>query len=148
MPGLTRFKQRHAGGEIDGPVSGAIVIIPVQIDVAASTTKNVKIDLPAGCRFRLTDATFRASQVLGVSTLKLGLDVIGSTTLVNTVTATSNLGALTVKTASQDVPAGSVIIAQLAATLATRAIVGGVLTLVGHVSAPPASMVVRNASHY
>lgn len=147
--GLTRFKQRTPDGEIDGPVSGALQVITIgPMTVPATSTKNFKVDLPAGCRFRVTDASFRANSITGAPTIVLGLNTNGSSKLVASVAATTNLGALTVKTASQNVPAGNVIVAQLAATLATRAIDGGIITLVGHISAPPTTTIVRNASHF
>ncbi len=135
--------------EIDGPVSGALQIVTIgPVSIPATSTKNIKVDLPAGCRFRVTDASFRAHLITGAPTVAIGINTIGSTKLVNTTTLSSNLGALTVKTASQNVPAGNVIVAQLAATLATRAIDNGVITLVGHISAPPTTVLVRNASHF
>lgn len=144
---LTRFKGRTMDGgvsvEIDGPVSGALQVISLNVDVATSVTKNFKIDLPAGMRFRVTDASMRASVINGSPTIIVGLNTNGSTRLVNTTNVTTNLGALTVKTSSQNVPAGQVIVAQVAGS-----VVGGVLTIAGHVSAPPTTVLVRNASHF
>ncbi len=143
---LTRFKGRTMDGgvsaEIDGPVSGALQVLTLGINVA-TVTSNYKIDLPAGMRFRVTDASMRASAVVGSPTIIIGLQTNGSSKLVASTVVTTNLGALTVKSASQNVPAGNVITIQAAGS-----ITAGVLTLVGHVSAPPTTVLVRNASHF
>lgn len=141
---LTRFKNRQADGvELDGPVSGALQVLSLNVDVATAVTTNFKIDLPAGMRFKVTDASMRASAINGSPTVILGLTTNGSSRLVASTAVTTNLGALTVKTASQNVPAGGVIVAQVAGS-----VVGGVLTVAGHVSAPPTSVNTRNASHF
>ena len=144
---LTRFKGRTMDGgvsvEVDGPVSGALQILTLNLDVATGVTKNFKIDLPAGMRFRVTDASVRASVINGSPTIIVGLVTNGSSKLIASTAITTTTGALTVKSASQNVPAGNVIVAQVAGS-----VVGGVLTLAGHVSAPPTTVLVRNASHF
>lgn len=148
--GLTRFKNRQADGvEIDGPVSGALQMVVVNFSpgVAGGTSDKYKIDLPAGCRFKVTDASFRASAIAGTPTLAIGTTA-NATALVASTNLSTNLGALTVKSASQHLAADSMLIATLTVNGGTNTCRGGVLTLVGHVSAPPTSVVVRNASHF
>jgi len=142
---LTRFKDDRAG--YDGPVSGSLQLAPITMSGTGAATDKYKIDLPPGMRFRVTNATFRASAIGGTPTLAIGT-VNNATALVATANLSTNLGALTVKAASANFAKDAMLIATLTLVSATGAVRAGVLTLTGHVSDPPTSVIVRNASHF
>lgn len=137
MSGLTRFYDRISGK--DGPVSGALQVIHVPVSIAATAgTLTQQVDLPAGMAFEITDAEFSARTVTGTIGLTIG-DTAAGTEVVASVTAVTNLGAVTVKDGSID--AGGFISIVYAAT--AGGVVDGGLTLVGYASAPPTSVNVR-----
>ncbi len=142
---VTRFKDARAG--YDGPVIGSLQILTAQFDtVAGTTTPRVDIDLPAGMRFRVTDATFRAQSVTSTPEITIGT-IAASSSLVATVAAATLLGPLTLKAAGQHYASGDVIRVTITAG-SGDALTKGVVTLVGHVSDAPASVDVRSGSHY
>lgn len=146
---LTRFKDERKG--YDGPVSGALVtiVVPMSPGVAGGTTDKYKIDLPPGMRFRVTDASFRASSVAGTPVIALGT-VANAQAIVANTNVTTNLGTLTVIAASQHLVRDAMLIASLTVNAGTNTCRGGVLTIVGHVSTPPDSVLIRtgNRSHF
>jgi len=133
--------------EIDGPVSGAAQLLAVTLNGTGAITLKYKTDLPPGARYRITNATFRASAISGTPTLAVGT-VNNATALVATTALTTNLGNLTVKSASQNFVADSMIIATLTLASATGVVRAGVLNLFGHVSQPPLTMSVRSVTHF
>jgi hypothetical protein len=132
-PVVTRFRQRDGK---DGPVSGALQIMPIPIHlVAGAGTLTQQVSLPDGVTFEITDAVFQAQTVTAVIGLTIG-DTAAGTEVVASVTATTNLGALTIKDGAID--DGGLISIVYAAT--ASGVVDGVLTLAGYVSAPPESV--------
>jgi len=153
---LTRFSDPRSGAvsganptdtRIDGPVSGALQILTAQFDaVTGTTTPRVDIDLPAGCRFRITDATFRAQTVTSNPDIQIGT-IAAVSALVASVNATTRLGALTLKAAGKNYAQGDVIRVTITAG-SGEALTMGVVTLIGHISAPPQSVSVRNSTYF
>lgn len=142
MASLTRFKGRDGK---DGPVSGALVVIPISFgDVGNSETAVRKISLPAGMQFELLDAVFVSGTVTSDPALTLGTTAAG-TQIVAAVNVATNTGALTIKAGA--IAAGGTLDARIVAD-AGDAVVDANLTLVGYVSAPPTSAVVRGGGHY
>jgi len=135
MGKLTSYYDRESGQA--GPVDGAIVPIVIPIDLAASSgTFTYTVDLPTGMSVELTDATFRAAGITATPEITIG-DTAAGTQVVASVTATTNLGALTIKDGTID--AGGLISIVVAAT-ASDVVTNGVLSLVGYVAAAPSSI--------
>jgi hypothetical protein len=138
MGEVTRFYHRDSGQ--DGPVSGALQVMPIPVNIAASAgTLTQTIDLPAGMAFEITDVVFTADGITATPEITIG-DTAAGTQVVASVSATTNLGALTVKDGTID--AGGLISIVFAAT-ASDVVSGGMLTIVGHVAAPPTSVAYR-----
>lgn len=146
---LTRFKDERKG--YDGPVSGAlhVITVPTALGTVGTASVKYKIDLPPGMRFRVTDASFRCSSVTGTPVISLGTPANAQAIVANT-NVTTNLGTLTVLTASQHIARDAMLIATLTTNGVTNQCRGGVLTIVGHVSTPPDSVLIRtgNRSHF
>jgi acyl CoA:acetate/3-ketoacid CoA transferase alpha subunit len=155
-PGIVRFNNARgdvntganpSDTRIDVPVSGSIVPLILVLNGTGAKTLKYKADLPPGARFRVTNATFRASEISGTPLIAVGT-VNNATALVASIAATTNLGNLTVKTASQNFAADSMIIATLTLASATGVCRAGVLTLYGHNSAPAAIMATRTTTYF
>jgi len=145
MSKLTRFKGRDGN---DGPVSGALVIIPVDFGTVATNVQvDKRIDLPVGMKFQVTDVQWSADAITSDPAITLGDTVAGTQIVaaVNLTTATAAGQALTVKDGA--IAAGGFIHAQLI-TDTGDAVTEGRLTIVGYVSGPPTSAVVRGTGHY
>lgn len=92
---LTRFKDARKNE--DGPVSGAILCLPVSFDdVANNEVVSQRVELPAGARFKVTDIKVSADAVTSDPALTIG-DTAGGTEIVASVNVTTDLGALTIK---------------------------------------------------
>jgi len=132
-PVVTRFRQRDGK---DGPVSGALQVMPIPISFAAGAgTYTQQVSLPDGMTFEITDAEFHGQTVTAVIGLTIG-DTAAGTEVVASVTVTTNLGALTIKDGAI---AEDGLISIVYAATASGA-VDGVLTLTGYASAPPLSV--------
>ena len=142
---LTRFKGRDGK---DGPVAGALVIIPVDFGTVVTNVQvDKRIDLPVGMKFEVTDLQWSADAITSDPAIVVG-DTAGGTQIaatVNLVTATASGQAITVKDGAVD--AGGFIHARLT-TDTGDAVTEGRLTIVGYVSGPPTSAVVRGTGHY
>ena len=134
---LTRFYDRISGQ--DGPVSGALVVIPVSIPSVTNTSTVQQVNLPAGMAFEITDIMFSAQAITATPKIEIGTASSGEE-IVASVSATTNLGALTIVEGT--VPAAGDIFVTIVAT-ASDVLTGGDLTIVGHVAAPPTSVDVR-----
>ena len=132
---LTRFKDARAGK--DGPVSGAIQVIPIQFaNAATNSTYQQTIDLPAGMALELVSIDVQALGVSGDPQISVGTAKAG-TQIAAAATVTTNLGALTLKSTS--VSAGGILSVQLANdTNDSEDSVS--VSVVGYVSAPPTSL--------
>lgn len=140
---LTRFKDARAGR--DGPVSGAIIVIPVQFgDVANSETSQYSWSPPAGMAVEIVDINVQANAVTSDPALTIGTTKAG-TQVVATVNITTNLGSLTLKTTA--ITASDVLDIRVVADSGDTAEGVGV-TLVAYVSAPPTSLTVRGIDHF
>jgi hypothetical protein len=136
---VTRFYDRVFGR--DGPVSGAIQLIHVPVIFAASAgTQTYRVNFPAGMGFEITDAEFTGGTVTAVIGITIG-DTAAGTQVVASVTATTNLGALTIKDGTID--AGGFCEIVVAATASGA--VNGAVDLVGYVTSPPTSIAPRPA---
>ena len=94
MASLTRFKGRDGR---DGPVSGALVIIPLDFAAITNTaTVEKRVDLPDGMSFEITDIEWSANTVVSDPSLTIG-DSAGGTQVVAAVNLATNTGALTIK---------------------------------------------------
>lgn len=140
---LTRFKDGRTGK--DGPVSGALTVIPIGFDdVAASETVAYSWSPPTGMKYEVVDISVQCTAETGTVLLSAGTAKAG-TQLVGPTAITTNLGSVTLK--SNSVTAGD--------TLDVRLVAGGgesaesvAVTITGYVSAPPTSTTVRGISHF
>ena len=138
MGTVTRFYDRVSG--VDGPVSGAIQLIHIPIEILGTATTFIhRVNLPAGMSFEITDAEFSAAGVTATPDLTIG-DTAAGTQVVASVTCATNLGALTIKDGTID--AGGLISIVVAAT-ASDVVTQGNLTLAGYVTAPPTTVANR-----
>lgn len=136
--GLVRFKDARAGK--DGPVSGAIIVIPVQFDdVAANETVHWSWSPPAGMELTIVAINVQANAVtsdpsLTVGTAKAGAEIVAA------VNVTTNLGELTL--VASVVTSGDVLDVRVIAD-AGDAAESVSATITAYVSAPPTSLLIR-----
>ena len=136
---LTRFKDGRTG--LDGPVSGALQIIPVQFTaLITGTTYQHTVDMPAGMALELVAINVHSAGVAGNPQISVGTAKAG-TQIAAAATLTTNLGDLTLKTTV--VPAGGILSVQIVND-ATGDISDSVsVSVIGYVSAPPTSVEYR-----
>lgn len=146
---LTRFKRRGADGVmVDGPVSGAVVVIPVDFgSMLTGISLDRRIDLPLGASFELTDAQWSANTVTSDPSMTIGVTVAGAQIVaaVNLVTGTADGQDLTIVDGTVD--EGEFIFVRIT-TDAGDSFDQGRLTLVGYLSAAPTSVRERDGDHY
>ena len=131
---LTRFYDPRTNR--DGPVSGALIVMPIQFSVmATNVTAAHQFVLPAGMKLHITAASVYAVAVTSDPALTIGTSAAG-TEIVAAVNITTNLGTLTIKTSA--VTSGDRLDVRIV-TDTGDALVGGSVTLFGYVSAPPDS---------
>lgn len=137
---LTRFYDRSS--DKDGPVSGAIIVIPITFDdVANSETATWSWTPPAGMKVTIVAAHVRADAVTSDPALTIGKTIAGSQVSAP-VNITTNLGNLTLKAAGLDVSSSDILSVQVVADSGDAAESVSV-TLVAYVSAPPTSLMYR-----
>lgn len=135
---LTRFFDRISGK--DGPVSGALFVVPLHVTLATNSVFHQRVQLPAGARISVTDVTVHSGTVAAACTLRIGTTVNGTQVLADTAVAT-NTGALTtLKT--QEIPAGGFWSVRVT-TSATGTVDNASIVITGHLSAPPTSVPAR-----
>lgn len=135
---LTRFYDRVTGG--DGPVSGAIMVIPVLFDTALVTNSTFtrQIHLPAGMSFKVTDVRVFCGTVTSDPAITIGTSAAG-TQIVASANLATGAQSLTVKSYT---PAATGMIDVRIVTDTGDAIALPVsINVVGHVLSPPTSMV-------
>lgn len=141
MGEVTRFYDR--GSDQDGPVSGALVVIPINfLSVTTATTSTTyvrQVRFPAGMSFEITDVVVRASAVTDEPSLTIG-DTVAGTEVVTAVNVTTNLGALTIVDGTIDA-GGFIDVRVVNNTTATFNDLE--VTIVGHVASPPTSVAYR-----
>lgn len=132
---LTRFKDARAG--VDGPVSGALMCIPVLFDdVANSETVSQRIEMPAGASFEITDIKVSADAVTSDPSLTIG-DTAAGTQIVAAVNVTTNLGALTIKDGTIDAGGFADVVMVADAGDAAESVS---ISVWGYLTAPPTSV--------
>lgn len=137
---LTRFYDRSS--DKDGPVSGAIIVIPITFDdVAASETVEWSWTPPAGMQVTIVAANVHANAVTSDPTVTIGSTKAG-TQVAAATNITTNLGNLTLKAAGLDITSSETLNVQVVADSGDAAEAVSV-TLVAYVSAPPTSLQYR-----
>ena len=135
---LTRFKDARAGK--DGPVSGAIIVIPVQFDdVANNETVFYSTKLPAGMRLEIVSIDVRAGTATGDPKLTVGTARAGAQ-IVASVTVTTDLGPATL--VATEVDGDDELDVRIVAD-ANDVIEDGSVTITAYVSGPPTSLLIR-----
>lgn len=137
MGEVTRFYNRDT--EQDGPVSGALQMFVISVPSVTNTSVVYQANLPAGMEFEITDIMFTASATGATPTIEVGTTSSGSQ-IVAPVTATTDLGALTIVDGTLD--AGEDMFFTVVCT-ASDTVTNGQFTVVGHVAAPPTSVEYR-----
>lgn len=132
---VTRFYNRQSG--LDGPVSGALQVIYVPIPSVTNSTYNHIVQLPPGMGFKITDVSISCGAVGATPTLIVG-DTAAGTQVVAAVTITTTAIACTVKDGTID--ANGAIYTAITCT-ASDSVTEGNLTIVGHVTSPPTSVI-------
>jgi hypothetical protein len=135
---LTRFKDARSGK--DGPVSGAIIVIPAYFDdIANSETAHFSWSPPAGMKVEIVDIYVVANTVTSDPALTVGTALAG-TQIVAATNVTKTLGSLTLK--SNAVTAGDTLDVRIVAD-GTDAAEAVSATITAYVSAPPTSLEYR-----
>ena len=135
---LTRFKDARSG--LDGPVSGALIVIPVQFtSVATNVSVAQTIDLPAGMNLELVAINVQALGITSDPSITVGT-AKGGTQIVAATNITTNLGDLTLKATS--LTAGGILDIKII-TDTGDSLTSGSVTVFGYVSAPPTSVEYR-----
>ena len=133
---VTRFYNRQT--DMDGPVSGALQVIYVPMpSITGAQTPEFAIQMPTGMKFNVTDAYFTAAATGATPTIAIG-DTASATAVVDTVTCTTDLGALTIVDGL--ITAGDKILVTITST-ASDTITEGNLTIVGHIAKAPTSVI-------
>ena len=139
---LTQFYDRTS--DRDGPVSGAVQLIPVVFDTAlTSATHTRRVDFPAGMKFKVTDVVIYSGTIVGTPIVSIGTTAAGTQIVKQTLSAsaTARTVALTVKSYTE-AATGTVNVQILCGSGETVALPLTV-NVVGHVSGPPTSMAIR-----
>lgn len=132
---VTRFYNRQSGQ--DGPVSGALQVIYIPIPSVTNSTYNHIVQFPPGMGFEIIDVNVSAGAVGATPALFIG-DTAAGTQVVASVTVTTTLVTCTVKDGTID--SGGAIYTSIACT-ASDTVTEGNLTIVGHVTSPPTSVI-------
>jgi hypothetical protein len=132
---VTRFYNRQSG--LDGPVSGALQVIYIPIPSVTNSTYNCNVQMPPGMGFEITDVNISAGAVGATPAVIVG-DTAAGTQVVASVTITTTLVTCTVKDGTID--AGGAIYVAVSCT-ASDTVTEGNITIVGHVSSPPTSVI-------
>ena len=137
--GLTR--NYDPGSGLDGPVSGALQVFSVEFAAitAAETDEKIAVQLPTGMQFEVTDvssfsgAVGAAGALLGIGTESNGEQIVADVAMV--------AGAMQHTIVEGSVAAAGAIYVQIVGGASTGTVaLPIVVTITGHVSAPPASI--------
>lgn len=139
--GLTRFKDARA--DKDGPVSGAIIVIPLAF-AAMLTNKSQYFSYapPAGMQLDIVSINVQSGAITGdpkltVGTAKAGAEIVAS------VTVATNLGDATL--VSSVIPAGSVLDVRIVTDTGDVVADGASVSITAYVSKPPTSLLIRGS---
>lgn len=151
---VTRFKRRLAvaksnGGitrySEDGPVSGALQVIPIQFTFAGTNRSLAHcIDFPAGMAIKIVDINVQALGIVSDPSLTIGTTKAG-TQIVAAVNVTTNLGSLTLK--QTDITPGGLLEVRVANDTGDS-FDSVAVTIFAYVCDPPTSLAVRNVDQY
>lgn len=137
--GLTRFKDARANK--DGPVSGAIVIIPIAFGaMLTNVTEAYSWSPPTGMSIEIVAINVQAQAVTSDPALTIGTAKAGAE-IVAAVNVTTNLGDLTL--VSTAVTSGDVLDVRIVTDTGDALPGGAAVTIVAYVSAPPTSLLIR-----
>lgn len=134
MGQCTRFYDRQSGK--DGPVSGAIIVIPVTWALCGTNTYAWAWAPPAGMSLEIVQIQARCVGVTSDPSISVGSTAAG-TEIVAAVNLTTNLGALTLKATS--ITSSDRLDVRLTSDSGDGA-EGVSITITGYVSAPPTSL--------
>lgn len=136
---LTRFKDARA--DKDGPVSGAILIVPVAFAaMLTNTTDFWAYAPPTGMQLDIVSINVQSGAVTGDPKLTVGTAKAG-TQVVAAVTVATGLGDATLKTTV--IPSGSVLDVRVVADTGDSIVSGTSVTITGYLSKPPTSLLIR-----
>ncbi len=140
MGKLTRFYDRISGQ--DGPVSGALQILPVSLSIAVVTniTTIRQFHLPAGMGFEVTDIEVFVGTITSDPVITVG-DTAAGTQLVASVALSTGANVLTVKDGTID--AGGLIDIRIVTDTGDAIALPVSISVVGHNTSPPTSVPVR-----
>jgi len=136
---LTRFY--NPGTDMDGPVSGSLQVFSVEFlaITASETDEKIAVQLPTGMQFEVTDvssfsgAVGAAGALLGIGTATNGEQIVADKAMV--------AGAMQHTIVDGSVPAGGRIYVQIVGGASTGTVALPIIvTITGHVSAPPTSI--------
>ena len=136
---LSRFKDARA--DKDGPVSGAIIVIPVALAaMLTNTTDFWAYSPPAGMKLEIVSINVQSGAVTGdpkltVGTAKAGAEIVAS------VTVATGLGDATL--VSTAVTSGDVLDVRVVTDTGDVIADGTSVTITAYVSAPPTSLLIR-----
>lgn len=139
---LTRFQDARSGK--DGPVSGAIIVIPISFDdVAVNETVEWSWQPPAGMKVTLVAANVHVNArandpALTIGKTKGGTEVAASLNLTSTAAGQN----VTLKAAGLEVSSSDILNVRVVADADDTA-ESVAVTLVAYVSAPPTSLLYR-----
>lgn len=137
--GLTRFKDARA--DKDGPVSGAIIVIPIAFAAMLTNVSQYwSWSPPAGMKVELVSIDVRSGAVTSDPEITIGTTKAG-TEVVAGVNVTTNLGVLTLK--STTVTSGDILDVRIVTDTGDAVADGASVTLTAYVSAPPTSLLIR-----
>ena len=136
---LTRFKDARAGK--DGPVSGAIIVIPVMFeDLQVNETVAWSWAPPTGMALEIISINVHSGTVTNDPKLTVGVTKTGAE-IVASVTVAAALGDVTL--ASTAVPSGSTLDVRVVADADDTIADSVSVTITAYVSAPPTSLLIR-----
>ena len=136
---LTRFKDARA--DKDGPVSGAIIVIPLAFAaMLTNLTQSFSYAPPAGMQLDIVSINVQSGAVTSDPALTIGTAKAGAE-IVAAVNLTTNLGNLTL--VSSVIPAGSVLDVRIVTDTGDSFVDGASVTITGYVSKPPTSLLIR-----
>jgi hypothetical protein len=136
---LTRFKDARSGK--DGPVSGAIIVIPIAFAAMLTNVSQYwSWAPPAGMKVELVSINVQSGAITGdpkitIGTAKAGTEVVAS------VTVATGLGVLTLK--STEIDSDDVLDVRIVTDTGDVVADSASVTITAYVSAPPTSVEIR-----
>ena len=137
--GGTRFRDARAGtaGE-DGPVSGALVVIPISIDLGTqSEDREYTLDFPAGMSFKISSINVQVLGAAGDPKIQVGSAVGGAERVASATVAD---GDLTIISGQDVVAAGGIISVTITNDATADAFDSALVTTYGYITSPPTSL--------